>query len=467
MVTRRRATFTSAFPEWNTLKEWGEANYTLPASNAVRGGQLIKLTPRQDGIAAAFDDPAVKEIVLILPAQTEGKTEIMTMASLYVADTRPANQLFCFDGDERNDRMRREKMDPVLDRNPRLASKFAKKNSKTMKNNKEGLQYIGGMLTFITAGSEGKTRNATARYIYIDELAVYPNDEVVDNLMARDSSFRSNSKIMYCSTPGSTINCKITAQYERTNMCRWWMPCPHNEGQPVDDWHWFIPGWDCVQIIWGPEVPAGRRRKALAFTFWCPVCGSAISDAERMEWTDRGEWRAENPHITESVGFQMSGFASSLRTLEMLCADYNKQTEDGFTKNVLAEPVKVVIKDELDADKLSLVIWAPPPAAVSDLRTAAIDVQANRLVYQVMDWYGGDRGYILVQGNIIRRPHIEDDDDDFGGYVEYEEWLDVERLVAVLCGEGRGVADRFPATWAAARNYGHQDHQGRVGEIRH
>ena len=443
MVKARRShdLFTPAFPKWDGLKSWMEDNYTLPSSNAISGGQKIKLTARQDGIAEAFDDPSVEIIVMILPAQTEGKSEIMTGMALCVADTRPANQIFCFDGDERNNRLRREKLNPVLKRNKRLARRFAKKNSKTMANNKHTLEYVGGALEFITAGSEGSSRSATVRYLYLDELAVYPSDDVLDNLKSRDSSFASNSKVVMASTPGSTINCKITAEYVQTNMCQWWMPCPHNGGQPMDDWHWFVPDWDCVQVEWGvaadligeewqelvdlgvikvPDDPV-----ALAFTFWCPVCGSEIADANRIEWTERGEWRPQQPWITDKVGFHMTGFASSLRTLIMLCKDFNKQDERGFTKNVLAKPYQEVTKDALDPEKLD--IWrVDPPGPYADLRTAAVDVQGNRLVYQVVDWFLGDRGYILVQETITRRPHEEGEAEQEAGFVEYEEFVELD-----------------------------------------
>ena len=368
--------------------DWIERNITLAQKGG--SGQLTKLYAWQRGIFEAWASPSVREMYLVLPSQLT-KTTIGFGSACYSADVQPSPMMYVTPTEDDLVQMRAEKIDPMIDTCPPLrrasriqdlkgAGKVGRPRNRM--DNQLIIQFGGGAsLIFAWASSERTLVGRTVQRAITDEIDKYRNwQRVKGNVKDRMEIFAGREKLLAISSPHGTA---IMSEYRATDMRRFWMPCA-----------------DCGEhqtFEWTNVVVEEIREDTFTGRLYCPHCGVEITDRMRRDMIDAGEWRAEHPEITERVGFHLNRFYDPNATISHICGRYSEKrmAKRMFFNGTLALEYKDDDVAEIGDEKWGRFFrpfapWEGDPTAI----TMGVDVQQDRLEYQVECWYGGDDGFI-------------------------------------------------------------------------
>ena len=377
--------------------DWIEENISL--AQKAGSGQLTRLYPWQRAIFQAWVDPTVREIYAVFPSQLT-KTTIAFGSVCYSADCQPSPMIYVMPAEPDLIQMRAEKIDPMIDTCPPLMR--ANRNQELRTNGRAGrrkarvdnefmIQFGGGAsLLFGTASAERSLVGKTAQRVIADELDKYRNwQRVKANLMDRMEIYVGRETLLGISSPHGKA---IMREYRNTDMRKYWMPCVECDAMQTFEWT------SVLREEIGDDVWTGR--------LGCPHCGVEITDRMRrmMIYSNEADWVSLHPEITERVGFWVNRFYDPNTTARHICSRYKEQDRIAkrmFYNGTLALEYKDEDTPEISEERWSRFFrpeppWEGDPTAV----TMGVDVQQDRLEYQVEAWWGGDDGFITEHRDI-------------------------------------------------------------------
>ena len=377
--------------------DWIERNIAL--AQKAGSGQLTRLYPWQPEIFRAWVNPHIRQITGVLPAQMT-KTTCSFGSALYSADVQPSPMIYVLPAEPDLIQMRAEKIDPMIDSCPPLRRANKIQDLKAMGkvgrrkanvDNEYIIQFGGGAsLLFGTAAAERSLVGKTAQRVIADEIDKYKNWlRVKGNLLDRMEVYVGREKLFAISSPHGSA---IMAEYRMSDMRQFWMPC-------------VAEGCGQYQTFEWKNVRLEEIRENV-FTGWlfCPHCGEDITDRMRRTMIDRGEWRAEHPEVEDHAGFHLNRFYDPNTTTAHICSRYSEQrmAKRMFYNGTLALEFKDSDEAKLGDEKWQTFFRAEPPWEEGPTAiTIGVDVQANRLEYQVVLWYGGDYAFIDCHQTIM------------------------------------------------------------------
>ena len=374
--------------------DWIEGNIRL--AQKAGSGQRTRLYPWQRDIFYAWADPGIREMYLVLPAQMT-KTTVGFGSVCFSADAQPSPMMYVTATEDGVTEMRAEKIDPMIDSCPplRRANRLQGLKSagkagrpKERLDNRLIIQFGGGAsLMFGWASAERTLVGKSVQRVVSDEIDKYRNwQRVKGNLKDRMEIFIGREKLLAISSPHGSA---IMAEYRATDMRRFWMPCVDCGEHQTFEWTNVV-----IEEI-GEDDYTGR--------LYCPHCGVEIDDRMRRTMIDQGEWRAEHPEIAHRAGFHLNRFYDPNTTIAHICGRYSEKrmAKRMFFNGTLALEYKDDDVAEIGDDKWSVFFrpeppWEGDPTAI----TMGVDVQQDRLEYQVVLWYGGDDGFIAGHTSI-------------------------------------------------------------------
>lgn len=410
-------------PSSLTVSEWADQNRILsPRASAEHGRWRTSRTPYlreiMDSLSASS---SVQEVVVQAGAQV-GKTECGNNWVGYVVDYQPGPMLFVQPTVELVKRVSRQRIDPMLQDCPSLASKIGGWRSRDSANTVQLKEFPGGCLIFTGANSAVGLRSMPARFMFFDEVDAYPGDvdgegDPVDLAKARARTFAGSSKSLSTSTPTIQGRSRIEAAYETTDKCRYLVPCPEcGEHQEIvwrraDGTH---------GIDWDEGDPSSARMV-------CEHCGVCIEEGRKTWMLEHGIWVAEFPELSSRRrGFHLSSLYSPVGWYSWASAAEDWEAAQGnpaklrvFVNTVLAEtwhekgeaPEWERLYNRREHYEQATV----PQGAL--LLTAGVDVQQDRLEIEVVGW-GRDRESWSVEFVVIP-----------GDTAEPAVWVELSRLL--------------------------------------
>jgi terminase, large subunit len=370
-----------------SLADWADRKFLLPDGDANAG--RWRTLPYQRGIMDAMSDPDVERVTVMKSARV-GYTRMVSALIGYHIEHDPCPILVVQPTLDDAKKHSKEDLAPILREIPELAALVAEPKAKDGDNTILEKLFRGGSLSLIGANSPRGFRRTSRRVVIFDEIDGYPasagteGDQI--DLGIRRTEYYWNRKILAGSTPTIAGHSRIERLYESGDQRRYYVPCPRCGAYQVLAWE---------SLKW----PEGEPAKA---AFVCTANGCAITPADKVNMIARGEWRAEAPdrYRLESgrghASFHLwAAYSSSPNAAwPQLAAEYVRAVRGGvmtqktYVNTVLGrswkEAGEAPAYEPLLKRREPYKIGTAPDGVL--FLTAGVDVQKDRLVYEVVGW---------------------------------------------------------------------------------
>jgi phage terminase large subunit GpA-like protein len=384
-----------------TVSEWADQHRRLPKkSSAEPGPWRTSRTPYLREIMDCLStDSDVEEVILMKAAQVGGSEAILNALG-YVIDHAPGPTIIVQPTVELAKRFSRQRLEPLITDTPRLSAKVAHSRARDSGNTVLTKSFPGGLAVITGANSAVGLRSMPAQYALLDEIDGYPVDVDEEGsplalVEARQRTFVRRKRIKV-STPTIAGRSAVEAAYLASDQRRYYVPCPDcGEMQPLE-----FP-----RLTWSKlGLPAERA------VYECRACFFPIQNHHKAEMLARGDWRPERPERIGRVrGYHLNGLYAPVGWMSWgeIASQFSKVHRDPekhrvFINTVLGEVWtsrgEAPEWEGLMRRRGSYRIGTVPMGAL--LLTAGVDVQKDRIVYEVVGWGRGKRSWSIDYGNL-------------------------------------------------------------------
>jgi phage terminase large subunit GpA-like protein len=402
-------------PKIQKLSDWADEKFYLSAESAAEPGRWHTI-PYQRGIMDAMSDPDI-EFVWVMKSARVGWTKIINAKIASHADQDPCAILLVQPTVEDAEGYSKEEIAPMIRDVPCLRDKFADVRAKDGDNTILSKSFPGGLLSMTGANSGRGFRRVSRRIVLFDEIDGYPpsagseGDQI--RLGIKRTDYFWNRKVGGGSTPLIRGASRIETLFESGDQRRYYVPCPHCHAFQVLVFR---------QFRWPKDRPE-------AAVYVCEECGGEIEYAQQRYMVERGEWRpgphAQFPEVPSPQAFHgvatfhiwaAYSYAPNA-TWGQLCSEFVAAQKEGpdalktFINTVLGETWQEQ-GEAPDWERLHARCEQWEPGTCPDgvlFLTAGVDVQRDRLVYEVVGWGRGKRSWSIDYGVIAGNTSNLDD----------------------------------------------------------
>ena len=378
-----------------TVSEWSDKYRFLSGiASAEAGRYRTDRTPFLRKIMdclSAFEP--YRKVVVMKGAQI-GFSEAGCNFIGYSMHIAPAPTLFVQPTDMMIARLSKTRIDPLISACPELASRVAEPKSRDGKNTVNMKAFPGGVLVLTGANSGAGLRSMPARNLILDEVDAYPQDvddegSPIDLAIARTRTF-PNRKILIGSTPTVSGLSAIEREFLETDQNYYHVPCPH-----CGDKQKLV----FENLKWDDGNPETAQ-------YACVHCGALIEERYKIQMFADGEWIPEAPEKANSevIGFHISslyspyGWQSWSDIARQFIESKNSQGKlKVFINTVLGE----TWAERGDAPEYKNIYNRREEYRLNELHadicflTAGVDVQKDRVEFEIVGWCRDKRSYSI------------------------------------------------------------------------
>lgn len=436
-----------------TVSEWAEKHRWLSDVGAAepgfwRNNRTPYLVEIMDLLSV--NDPTT-ELCFMKAAQI-GATEALVNAIGYVIHHAPGPALLVEPTLELLKKVSKQRLAPAILETPELLERVGEARERDSGNTLFSKSFPGGILNMTTANSAAGLRSMPIRFLFADEVDAYPGDvdgegDPIELARKRTVTFRGRRKCAYISTPKDRGPSRIEKLYKASDQRRFFIPCPECGHMDFLTWSGFadfLAGKDGGHhyIAWDPGQPETAHMV-------CGRNGCRIPETKKPWMMERGRWIATSPGPGKMPGFHLSALYTMIGQRWADCATEFLAVKDDpplfrvWVNTVLGESWEERGSITIDVESLLArrcgMERAPCPAYPSSegpepeqlvptgvgLTIGAIDVQKDRLEWEVIGYGAGEESWVLSSGAQFGDPNQE------------KVWLDLERdLLEPLKHEG-------------------------------
>lgn len=393
-----------------SMAEWAEAKFYLSPESAAEPGRW-RTIPYQRGILDAFTDPANERIWLMKSARV-GYTKLLDIATGYYVDQDPCPIMIVQPTLEDAQGFSKEEIAPMFRDSPDLAKLapggIVRDGDSTILHK----QGAGWSISIVGANSPRGFRRVSRKVVLFDEVDGYPQSAGAEgdpiSLGIRRTEYYWDRKIIGGSTPTIGGRSRIEAAFLQGDQRRYYVPCPHCAEMQV-----LVFKSEQGGFRW----PPGRPDLAV---YVCIHCGCEIEHQHKRAMVEAGEWRtgphAQFPNVDPPPPFNghvsfhiWAAYSYSPNaTWGQLCSEFVDANRQGpetlktFVNTALGEPWQ----DRGEAPEWKRLYERrehyPVGTCPQPVRflTAGVDVQKDRLVYEVVGWGREKRSWSIDAGVI-------------------------------------------------------------------
>ena len=330
-------------------------------------------------------EPEVQSICLMWASQT-GKTECVNNIVGYYMSQDPSPMLCLQPTLDMAETWSKDRLSPMIRDTPILKDLVSDAKSRDSGNTLLHKRFLGGHITIAGANSPASLAARPIRILLCDEVDRYPASAGTEgdpvSLAERRTDTFPNAVIIKTSTPTIKDLSKVENEYLQSDQRKWFVPCPKcNESFVMQFRH----------VIFEKENLADAKLK-------CPNCQEELTDEQRIEMVQAGEWRA-TAEFNGKRGYWLNGlnsifpakrgFANRLHQAVAGFLEAKKRGAEGlktWVNTFCAEPWEDV-EDTIEGPFLLArrEVYEELPEGVL-LLTAGVDVQADRLECEVVGW---------------------------------------------------------------------------------
>lgn len=386
-----------------TVSEWADLYRRLSSESSAEPGQWrTDRAPYQRKIMDEINNPETETIVIMSSAQV-GKTEIILNAIGYFIDYDPSPIMVMQPTVDMAKTFSKTRLAPMIRDTPVLKAKVSDAKSRDSGNTILEKTFPGGVVVMVGANSPASLASRPIRVLLADEVDRFPTSAGTEgdplSLAEKRTTTFYNRKKIFVSTPTIKGVSRIEKEFENSTKEHWNLPCPScGEYQPLT--------WSQIKFEYDKE-----RRRVYHVDHVCKHCGALHTE---MEWkAGEGKWIAENPK-SKAKGFHLNEFASPWKRWEEICEDFLEAKKNGieslkvWVNTSLGEPWEEkgdrIEAEELLARREEYGCEVPNDVLVL---TAGVDVQDNRLEYEIVGWGPGKESWGIKYGVIMGDPGQE------------------------------------------------------------
>lgn len=385
-----------------SLSDWADAFFRLSAESAAEPGRWQTL-PYQRGIMDAITDPAVERVTVMKSARV-GYTKAVNAAIAYYIAQDPCPILVVQPTVEDAKGYSKEEIAPMLRDVEVLRGLVKEASSRSSTNSMVHKRFPGGVLSMIGANSGTGFRRVSRRVVIFDEVDGYPPSAGAEGdpikLGEKRSEYYWNRKIIAGSTPLIAGASRIEELFESGDRRRYYVPCPvcgHG------DFLAFRRDADRGHVMRWPD---GKPELA---HFVCSANQCEIGEHTKQAMIAAGEWRAEGEFAGHASFHIWAAYSSSPNaTWSQIASEFIEAKRGGneklktFINTVLGETWQERGEapewERLFARREPYQIGSVPAGPI--VLTAGVDVQKDRLVYEVVGWAANKESWSIDAGEL-------------------------------------------------------------------
>lgn len=422
-LIRQLGTLLIPKPRLN-IWQWADANRYLAkgVSEKSQHGKVLYSSadaPHQRGVQESFTDPTVQTTVFIGASQIAGKTEIMNNVIGYHMEHKPTNMVVMYPTIESAEKFSKKKLTPMAESTPKLSEILAASKSRSSGNTILVKDFLGGSIFIVSSNSTSALRAATGGVLLGDEIDDYEDDiggqgDPVDLLWKRGESIPNVVKGLFSSPTTEGVS-RVWRWFDESDKRFWFMPCVHCG-------KWIIFKWSHQSKL-ANELPCAvmhyAKENTKAAELVCQECSNPINDQQRIEMYHNGAWKPTNV-FSGIRGFHLNWLYCPWRAhkgfdnrLHEFAEEWERAKKKGtnslkvLINTGLAECFAEEYEKPPDSDAL-LQRLEPYETEIPEkvcYLTAFVDVQSDRLEYEVLGWGEDEESWGIAVGKLFGNPH--------------------------------------------------------------
>ena len=397
---RLRESFSRALkpPPKLTVSQWADQYRQLSSESSAEAGRWSTARAEyQRGMMDAVSDPMIETVVLMTAAQI-GKTELVNNVVGFHIHQDPAPMLVVQPTLEMAQTWSKDRLAPAIRDTSVLAERIKDPRARDSGNTTLHKVFPGGHVTACGANSPSSLASRPCRIILCDEVDRYPPSAGSEGdpvgLAKRRSATFWNRKIILVSTPTEKGASRIEQAFAESDQRRFFVKCQDCGEHQTLKW---------ASVRWEHNQPHTAR-------YVCEHCGSLWDDAQRFRAIRYGEWRATAEGDGKTAGFHLSGLYSPWTPLEDSVRDFLASKRDPMRLKTWVNTFLGETWEEQgeSLDEYDLINrredWGPDLPDDVLLLTAGVDVQDDRLEYEVIGWGRGEESWSIEYGALYGDP---------------------------------------------------------------
>ena len=381
------------------VSDWANQYRKLSSESSSEAGQWRNdRAPYQIEIMNAISDPETEKIVVKASAQV-GKTEILLNTIGYYSHYDPSPIMYLVPTKELAESISKDRIEPMIRDTKELKEVFYTAKEKTKDNTILHKKFTGGHLTLVGSNAPTGLSSRPIRILLADEVDRFPMSAKKEgdplNLAEKRTITFWNRKIIIVSTPTIKETSRIEKEYNESSMEEYYLKCP-------ECGEYVLVEWKNIKF---------NKHDDETFELEGMVCTSCGVISEEYKWKNsEGKWIAKHPERRDRRGFHLNELVSPWRKWEDIVADFLKAKKTNETLKVwvntsLGECWEE--KGEIDSGEIlknrRQYYNCEIPQKVLCL-TAAVDVQDNRLEYEIVGWGLDYESWGIKYGQIMGDP---------------------------------------------------------------
>lgn len=400
-----RAARVLAPPPLLSLSEWADEYARLSPEDSASPGKWTSETYQREPMDA-ITDPANQDIVFMWGSQT-GKTAILKHVIGYHIAQDPSPIMMVQPTLDMAKAVSEDRIAPMLRDTPCLEGKVKDSRSRDSGNKVLHKMFPGGHLTLVGANSPASLASRPIRIVLFDEIDRFDasaGKEGSPIALAKKRTRRFwNRKHIYASTPVLKDG-PVDSLYGTSSRGHFMVPCPHCGHEQT---------LYLTQLKW----PKGERPTPENVWYECEGNRCHILESEKAAMIRAGHWEHEVPDAIVR-GYHINQLYSPAAQWCETAQEFLDAKHEGrnalqtFFNTAMAEPWEEA-SEQIDATGLSRhkhdygVSESGQRIEVPDgavLLTCGVDVQRDRLEYEVVGWGEGYESWSIEYGIIVGEP---------------------------------------------------------------
>lgn len=384
------------------LAEWCNLNVWLDSAGARQDGRYdMGRTPYLFEPAECMSSHSPIRRVVFMKGSQIGATQFGINAVGYYIDEHPCGILFLEPTVELAKRNSRAKLEPMIEKSPRLSQLIRTVDHKKAKSTLEK-QFPGGYLILGGAKSSAAFRSIVYRLVVMDEVDEWDLDLNSQGDAVRQAERGAKTypdrKVLIVSTPTIEGASRVSTEFRKTDQRFYFVPCVHcGHEQRL---YWTRPNDGRKGVVW-------KDRDFTTAVYVCEKCDRPWQEEDKNTFLPAGKWRPTNSTSTDPLtrGFHLNALYSPMGFFswadcvqQWLEAKDNPEELKVFVNQVLGETWKEAGDapdwEDLFRRRESYRIGTVPRRGM--VLTAGVDVQANRLEAEVVAWGPGMESWSIA-----------------------------------------------------------------------
>ena len=368
-----------------SISEWADKFRILGDDMAEPGKWRTARTPYLKKFMDDMSPNSSVSKIVVQKASQLGFTEALLNALLYYVQYVPSSQMVVYPTVQIAERTSKGRIEKSIAKMPSLRDVVGDRKQREGSNTILEKAYPGGHLYLSGSNSPSTLCSTPIKIVYLDEVDRFAPDcggEGAPTKLAekRTSTYGSNKKIIYVSTPTEAENSVIVSEFQTSDQNYCYVPCPHCS---------FYQTIEFEQLRY---TVAGKT--ALDVKLECKNCGALIEEYNKGYMLERLEWRASNPQSPTRGYFINSLYAPpgwdswAVIASEREKSRGNREEEKVFVNTRLGQPY-VAHGEAPDVELVYLKREAYEMGACPHgvlFLTMGADIQANRIEAEVVGW---------------------------------------------------------------------------------